>query len=270
MKRIWVTSFLVIAVIGILAASFLGNSEAQESSSPEEFVKEYLRLVKANDYENVVDLIIDDRFNNDRQTKIAMIEEASTDLKKYEVKEVKDITEDKATVITIVKSKDGSVQQVPVYLIKKDSNWKVHIRNGNVGDDEDFKIIKQPNITQNKQSSSPEEFVKKYLDFGMAKDYESMAKLAIDERAPDLESRIEMYEEVGGDFVLKGYEIKEIKDVTKDKATVVTIQKFENGLIQQVPTHLVKKSGEWKVYISSKGGINEDKDYKMIKPATQF
>ncbi|WP_050184055.1 DUF4878 domain-containing protein [Domibacillus robiginosus] len=144
MKRIWVTSFLVIAAIGILAASFLGNSQAQESPSPEEFVKEYLGLVKANDYENVVDLVIDDRFNNDRQTKIAMIKDSSTNLKTYEVKEVKDVTKDKATVITIVESKDGSVQQVPVYLIKKDSSWKVHIRNGNVGDDENFKIIKQP------------------------------------------------------------------------------------------------------------------------------
>lgn len=148
MKRIWVISFLVIAAIGILADSFLGNSEAQESPSPEGFVREYLELVKARDYENIVDLVIDDRFNNDRQTKIdnyKTFEGDSNDIEKYEIKKVKDVTEDKATVVAVVEFKDGSIEQIPMHLVKKEGNWKLHINADNAFDEEDFKIIKQPN-----------------------------------------------------------------------------------------------------------------------------
>ncbi|WP_050184052.1 DUF4878 domain-containing protein [Domibacillus robiginosus] len=145
MKKIWFTSVTAIAAIGILAASFLGNSEAQESPSPEEFVREYLELANARDYETLVDLVIDDRFHNDRQTKIdnyKMFESDSIDIEKYEIKEVKEVTEDKATVITVMEFKDGSIEQMPMHLVRKEGNWKLHISAGNLFDDKDFKIIK--------------------------------------------------------------------------------------------------------------------------------
>ncbi|MCI2256180.1 DUF4878 domain-containing protein [Domibacillus sp. PGB-M46] len=272
MKRIWFIAVLVIAAIGILAASFLGNSEAQESPSPEGFVREYLELVKARDYENIVDLMIDDRFNNDRQTKIdnyKMFEGDSNDFKKYEIKEVKDVTEDKATVVAVVEFKDGSIEQIPMHLVKKEGNWKLHIDTGDAFDDEDFKIIKKPDITQNEQSSSPEEFATEYLESHKAKKYERMAEMVIDERFPDLKERVTMYKESDKHTALEEYEIKEVKDVTEETATVVVELTRKYGEVLQVPLHLVKKSGEWKVYISSED-INKDEDFKMIKPATEF
>lgn len=146
MKKIWFTSVLAIAAIGVMATSFLANSEAQESPSPEKFVKEYLELGKANDYDKLVDMVIDDRFNNDRQTKIdtyKALEEDVPALEEYEIKEVKGVTEDTATVVTVLEFDDGSIEQRPMHLVKQNENWRLHISGGDASDDEDFKLIKQ-------------------------------------------------------------------------------------------------------------------------------
>lgn len=81
---------------------------------------------------------MDDCFNNDRQTKIdthKMFEDDSAALKKYEIKEVKKVTEKKATVVTVIAFKDGSVEQRPMNLVKKEGSWKLHISGGNANDD---------------------------------------------------------------------------------------------------------------------------------------
>lgn len=146
MKKSLIVSGIVATLMAIVTIPFLANSEKQESPSPEKFVKEYIELTKANDYENLVDLVIDDRFNDDRQIKLETyktLEQSASPLENYEIKEVKDITADKATVITIVKYKDGSIEQIPMHLLKKDENWKLHISNGNALDDKDYKLIKK-------------------------------------------------------------------------------------------------------------------------------
>ncbi|WP_413789092.1 DUF4878 domain-containing protein [Bacillus kandeliae] len=62
----------------------------------------------------------------------------------YEIKEVKDVTEDNATVVTKLEFDDGIIEQVPMHLVKKDENWKLHISEEDANDDEDYKLIKQP------------------------------------------------------------------------------------------------------------------------------
>jgi len=122
---------------------------------------------------------------------------------------------------------------------------------------------------------SPEEFATEYLESHKAKEYERMAEMVIDERYPDLKERVTMYKEADKHAALEEYEIKEVKDVNaaEETATVVVELTIKYGEVLQIPLHLVKKSREWRVYISSESiteGINEDKDYKMIKPATEF
>lgn len=147
MKRFWLFPILAVAVIAVVIIPFLANSEAEGSLSPEKFVKKYIELGKANDYENLVDLVIDDRFNDDRQVKLEtykMLEKDVPSLEDYEIKKVKDMTEDKATVITVLEYEDGSIEQIPMHLVKKDTGWKLHISKGNALDDVDYKLIKQP------------------------------------------------------------------------------------------------------------------------------
>ncbi|MEK4029957.1 hypothetical protein MKZ02_15735 [Pseudobacillus sp. FSL P4-0506] len=147
MRKLWFVPFLAVAAIAVVVTPFLTNSEIQGSLSPEKFVKEYIELVKAKDHESLVDLVIDDRFNDDREVKLKTyktLEEGVSPLEDYEIKNVKSVTEDKATVITVIEYEDGSVEQVPMHLVKKDKEWKLHISRGNALDDEDFKLIKQP------------------------------------------------------------------------------------------------------------------------------
>ena len=89
---------------------------------------------------------MDDCFKNDRQTRMdtyKMLEDDSTALKKYEIKEVKDVTEKKATVVTVIVFKDDRVGQRPMNLVKKEGSWELHISGRNANDDKDFKTIKQ-------------------------------------------------------------------------------------------------------------------------------
>ncbi|RJS62382.1 DUF4878 domain-containing protein [Bacillus sp. PK3_68] len=147
MRKLWFVPFLAVAAIAVVVTPFLTNSEIQGSLSPEKFVKEYIELVKAKDHESLVDLVIDDRFNDDREVKLKTyktLEEGVSPLEDYEIKNVKSGTKDKATVITVIEYEDGSVEQVPMHLVKKDKAWKLYISRGNALDDEDFKLIKQP------------------------------------------------------------------------------------------------------------------------------
>ena len=143
MKRSWIISFLVIAAIGIMATLFLGNSEAQESPSPEEFATEYLESHKAKKYERMAEMVIDERFP-DLKERVTMYKQSDkhTALEEYEIKEVKDVTEETATVVVELTRKYGEVLQVPLHLVKKSGEWKVYISSEDINKDKDFKMIK--------------------------------------------------------------------------------------------------------------------------------
>ncbi|OCA92572.1 hypothetical protein A8F95_02430 [Bacillus wudalianchiensis] len=133
------TIFIVVVIVSV---PFLANSK---SISPEQFVKEYLELNKKDDYEKLSDIIIDDRFNNDRQTEIEQYKKFAQEkvkVKDFKIKKVREVTEDKATVITEITFEDGRVNQTPVKLVKQDGEWKVHIGTESATDDKDFKRIK--------------------------------------------------------------------------------------------------------------------------------
>lgn len=117
------------------------------------------------------------------------------------------------------------------------------------------------------ESASPEELATEYLELSKAKEYEQIADMVIDERFPDRQKRIEGYEASASHSAIEEYEIKEVKDVTEDTAKVVAVLTLKDGSVIQMPLHLTKGTGVWKMYISSKG-INEDKYFKLIKPAT--
>ena len=147
MKKSFIFSGLVIAAIAVVSLPFLTSSKEQENSSPEVFVQNYIELGQESNYEELADLVIDDRFNDDREMKIStyeMLEKDVPALESYEIKEVKDVTADSATVVTLLEFKDGSIEQRPMYLVKKDTDWKLHISAQNASDDEDYKQIKQP------------------------------------------------------------------------------------------------------------------------------
>ncbi len=103
----------------------------------------------ASDYEAIVDLIIDDRFTNDnRQTKVdtyKMLQEDLPALKNYEIKEVKDATNEEATVLTLLEYEDGSIEQTPMHLVKEKGDWKLQLGSEDANADKNYKQIKQPN-----------------------------------------------------------------------------------------------------------------------------
>ena len=145
MKKSFIFSGIVIAAIAVVSVPFLTSSKEQENSSPEVFVQNYIELGQESNYEELADLVIDDRFNDDREMKIStyeMLEKDVPALESYEIKEVKDVTADSATVVTLLEFKDGSIEQRPMYLVKKDTDWKLHISDQNDSDDEDYKQIK--------------------------------------------------------------------------------------------------------------------------------
>ena len=145
MKKSFIFSGIVIAAIAVVSVPFLTSSKEQENSSPEVFVQNYIELGQESNYEELADLVIDDRFNDDREMKIStyeMLEKDVPALESYEIKEVKDVTADSATVVTLLEFKDGSIEQRPMYLVKKDTDWKLHISDQNASDDEDYKQIK--------------------------------------------------------------------------------------------------------------------------------
>ncbi|OCA92584.1 DUF4878 domain-containing protein [Pseudobacillus wudalianchiensis] len=145
MKRFWLVPILAIATIAFVVIPFLANSKEQESSSPEEFVKEYLNLSKAKDYESMANLAIDER-SPDLQTKIERYKAAGerAALEKYKIKEVKDVTEETATVVTVLTFKNGMINQTPIHLVKEDGDWKVLFTGKDANSDEDFKLLKRP------------------------------------------------------------------------------------------------------------------------------
>ena len=145
MKKSFIFSGIVIAAIAVVSVPFLTSSKEQENSSPEVFVQNYIELGQESNYEELADLVIDDRFNDDREMKIStyeMLEKDVPALESYEIKEVKDVTADSATVVTLLEFEDGSIEQRPMYLVKKDTDWKLHISDQNARDDEDYKQIK--------------------------------------------------------------------------------------------------------------------------------
>lgn len=116
----------VIALAAVVSVPFLTNSEELDTTSPEAFVEEYVELGKAEDYERIVDLVVDERFNDDRDTKLETykaMQETLPALVSYEIKEVKNVTEEQATVVTILEYEDGSAEQAPMHLVKKDGDY---------------------------------------------------------------------------------------------------------------------------------------------------
>ncbi|OAH63064.1 hypothetical protein AWH49_06885 [Domibacillus aminovorans] len=91
----------------------------------------------------MADLVIDERFP-DRQKRIEDYEASANDsaVEEYEIKEVKDVTEETAKVVAVLTLKDGSVYQVPLNLVKEAGEWKLHIGFEGINKDKDFKTIK--------------------------------------------------------------------------------------------------------------------------------
>ncbi|WP_046176204.1 DUF4878 domain-containing protein [Domibacillus indicus] len=129
-------------------------------------------------------------------------------------------------------------------------------------------VIATPFITNSfaKDISSPEEFVKEYLEIGKDGDYEKFTDLVIDDRfGTDKQELIDGYKQLSNITpALVHYEIKKVKEIKDDKAIVITRLEFEDGSVEQAPVHLVKQNGEWKVKIELKDA-KKDPDYKVIK-----
>lgn len=153
MKKFIATSGMAIA---LLVSPFITSAEESDVSSPEIFVKEYIELGKSHDYEKLVDLVVDDRFLDDRQLKLEtykMLQEDVPELENYEITEVKEVTEEKATVITVLTFKDGSIEQRPMNLVKNDNQWKLHISDTDANEDQNFEQIKDPEINMVEQET---------------------------------------------------------------------------------------------------------------------
>ncbi|MGG3451804.1 DUF4878 domain-containing protein [Domibacillus aminovorans] len=271
MKEIAVVAGIITIIMAFAFVPFLADSEKQESTSPKEFIKEYIEANQAKDYERIADMAIDNRFRNDRQAEIAgykQIYANSPSLVNYEIKQLKEPKEGQAFVVTVLEFDDGSIMQMPLRLLKQGGEWKVYIDRGINAPDKDFKILKQPDGMA-QESSSPKEFATEYLELHKAKEYEQMADKVIDKRFPDLKERVKMYREADKHSALKEYEIKEVKDVTEETAKVVAVLTLKDGSVIQVPLHLVKKAGEWKLHIGFED-LNEYEDFKTIKPATEI
>lgn len=148
MKKITAVASLVVM---LLFLPTIADAQKTKGTSPEEFVKHYVELGKAKDYETIVDLIVDDRFvNEDHQTKVdtyRTLQEDLPALKNYEIKEVKEVTEGKATVLTLLEYEDGSIEQVPMQLVQEKGEWKLELGSEDATADEDFEQIKQPDMT---------------------------------------------------------------------------------------------------------------------------
>ncbi|MGG3452317.1 DUF4878 domain-containing protein [Domibacillus aminovorans] len=147
MKEILIVLGIVTTIMAFMFVPFLTNFEAQESTSPEEFIKEYIEVNQAKDYERVANMAIDNRFGNDRQAEIAGYKQndaVSPSVVNYEIKQVKEPKEGQALVITELEFDDGSIMQMPLRLLKQGGEWKVYISSGSIAADKDFKILKQP------------------------------------------------------------------------------------------------------------------------------
>ncbi|RNF39129.1 DUF4878 domain-containing protein [Planococcus salinus] len=143
-KRVGIIGTAVITVAGVISVPFLTNSEELDTVSPEAFVKEYVELGKAENYERIVDLVVDERFKNDRGIKLETykaMQENLPSLVDYEIKEVKNVTEDQATVVVVLEYEDGSAEQAPLNLVKKDGDWKLYLDSQSALTDEAYKQI---------------------------------------------------------------------------------------------------------------------------------
>ena len=141
---------IVLSSLGglLLLSLLLPRTQEAAEVSPEKFVENYIELGMASDYESIVDLISDDRFaNEDRQTRVDIYKELQEDLpalEAYEIKEVKNVTAEKTTVLAVLDYEDGSIEQAPMHLVQEKGNWKLQLGSEDVKVDEDFEQIQVP------------------------------------------------------------------------------------------------------------------------------